>query len=164
MAIFSIAFFNPCAYINSKKFFVKCQISHTKNKMKWIVEHEIFGPVIMDTEKQTYTHLDWNNFKWINGCRYLENMTLFEEAKCSKSIVPFVCTAFKKSGKRTVTTLMDWNNRIFNFYNVELIKNKWTRNCVDGLISGKCYLIVLERNTLAVNNAIILQFKELKKE
>jgi len=135
--------------------------------MKWIVQHELYGPVLLDTDTQSYTHIDYDTVKFFNRngkqCRYFNNMKEFDESIIKVAVVPLVCTDYKPIKKRTITGFIDHNNRIMNFFNVEMINERWARNEITGASKGKCYFAILEKNQLAVNDYLLLSLLEMEK-
>jgi len=135
--------------------------------MKRIVDHEQYGPVLFDTTTQTYQYFDHSKYKMFNRngkqCRYFDDMKDFDESLAKIAIVPLVCTDVKAIKKRTLACFIDHNNRVMNFFNVEMINCRWARNEIFGALKNKCYFAILEKNNLAVNDYLLLSLLELEK-
>lgn len=161
MDVLTCAFFETCACMFFQKLCQICQIFHIHKHMKRIVNHEIYGPVIFDTATQSFEHIDYADFKFIDGERYFENVISFEHSSSRMAIVPLVCVGVKAIKKRTIANFLDWNNRVLNFFNVEMIEEKWTKNSIEGAIVNKCYLAVLQRNELAINDYLLIKLQSI---
>ena len=131
--------------------------------MKRIVDHEVYGKVILDTDTQTYEYIDHSDFTFIDAERYFKDAISFDNSSSTIGYIPVVCTAVKQIKKRTLATFLEWNNRILSFYNVEMIEAFWTHNAIEGVAINKCYVILLQKNNLAVNEYILLKYKEVRK-
>lgn len=133
--------------------------------MEWIVDHEIYGKVLLNTETQTYKHIEQNRGKIFtyNGkqCAFFDSMSEFIDSDADIAVVPFVCLGTKTIKKRTMATLLDINNAPCEYYNVELINGRWVRNEISKLFKSKCYFCILSKNKLAINDCILMSVLEI---
>lgn len=133
--------------------------------MEYIVEHEIYGKVLLNTETQTYKHIEQNRNKIFTysgkQCAFFDSINEFIESDIEIAVVPFVCLGTKAIKKRTMATLLDINNDVCNYYNVELINGRWVRNNISNLFKSKCYFCILSKNNLAINDCILMSVLEI---
>lgn len=133
--------------------------------MEWIVDHELYGKVLLNTETQTFKHVEQNSKKIFNykgkNCIFFDSISDFKESDYDIAVIPFVCLGVKAIKRRTMSTLLDINNVPCDFYNVELINGKWVRNEISKLIKSKCYFCILSKNSLAINDCILLSILEI---
>lgn len=124
----------------------------------WVVEHEEYGRVILNTKTQTYTEL--KQFAYFNykgkSCRYFESILEFSESESKFGVIAVVCSNFEKVKNRTKATLIDKFNNNYEFYNVERVDNKWMHNSIDGLFKSACYFIILEKDLRAMNDGYLV--------
>ena len=125
----------------------------------WVVEHEEYGPVILNTKEQKYYYIEggitYFSYNGGNKCRFFNTIEEFYISESKNGVIPIVCTDIKKIKKRTLVTVMDRKNNVYYFYNVELIENNWVRNEIMDMFKGVCYFILINRNEEAINNCIL---------
>ena len=155
--------------------------------MKHIIKHELYGDVLFDTKTQSFLVIDYvrmygedvdtlhknNNVLMFNGgkkpFRFFDSTREFLESSVERCVVPLVCTGFKPIKKRTMITMLDINNSIIDFYNVELIgtsiygKPVWLENKIENIYTGRCYFCLLEKNSKTINDFRLLSSKEITK-
>lgn len=131
---------------------------------KWIIEHEEYGPVVFDTETQKYQYIDKNTtiFSY-NGksCRFFYSLYEFYDSGIEFGVVPIVCSANKRVKKRSMATVIDIYNNIYDFYNVEYC-NGWVKNQIINLFPGLCYFILVQRNPALINNCSIYSILKIE--
>ena len=134
---------------------------------KIIVEHDVHGKVLFDTETQQYEYYDNSNVEYFsfNGKseRYFKNTIQFLDSNVKIAVIPVVCSNIGSKGRRTYITIIDWINAYYTFYNVEMINSKWVKNNIGNLSKGKCYFIIVARHQEALNDFIILSAMQIKK-
>lgn len=127
---------------------------------KIIVEHEIHGKVLFDTETQSYEFIEPSDNTYFNfeGKRelYYKNVTDFLNSDNEQGVVPLTCVATGFKGKRSFCDLVDWENIPLTFFNVEMVDSKWWPNKIDNFIKGISYLVIIRRNKKALNDFTIL--------
>jgi len=132
---------------------------------QWIVDHELYGKVLLDTKTQTYKHLEQNSKQIFNyngkTCTFYDSINEFIESDSDIAVIPFVCLGTKAIKKRTMSTLLDINNALSDFYNVERINDRWIKNEISKLIKNRCYFCILSKNNLALNDCILLSTLEI---
>lgn len=126
---------------------------------KIIVEHEVFGNVLLDTETGMYEYVEKVNnkiFTYNNrSLPYFDHGIEFLESNVNMGIFPAVCTEYKKMKKRYYYVLLDRLNNSFVFYNVELINYRWISNKIDDLKPGNCYFLLVEKESEAINDFML---------
>lgn len=128
--------------------------------MKLIVNHETLGKVLFDTETQEYEYVEPLNCKFFTykgkSEKYFDNVASFLESNDNIGIVPVLCAANKVKGKRTFIEVIDHANYNYIFFNVEMINSRWVTNYISGMVTNKCYFIILKRNREATNDCILM--------
>lgn len=133
--------------------------------MEWICDHEVYGKVLLNTKTQTFKHVEQVSKQIFNykgkQCEFFDSVSEFIESDSEIAVVPFVCLGVKAIKRRTMATLLDINNAICDYYNVELINGRWVRNEISKLLKSKCYFCILSKNVLAINDCILLSTLEI---
>lgn len=136
---------------------------------KKIVEHEEFGPVLLDTSTGTYQYFEPQQRTWFirNGSwvEFFESVPEFLRSKAEIAVVPVVCAdaGRVKRGKRLYIDVIDWDNNNYKFYNWEPICKKWVENKSKYIYKGRLYFLLLEKNQYAMNDMLLLSALEIKK-
>ena len=132
---------------------------------EYIVSHELYGKVLLNTETQTFKHIEQNSKQIFNykgkNCVFFDSISEFRESDYNTAVIPFVCLGTKTIKRRTMSTILDINNEPCDFYNVELINGRWVRNEISKLIKSKCYFCILTKNSVSINDCMILSTLEI---
>lgn len=134
---------------------------------KIILEHDIFGPVLYDTIEGTYEYIEPSTSKKFryNGKKssYYDNISEFLESNENQAVVPCVCIENKPIKRRTVATVVCYDNNPYSLFNVEMIDSKWKENKIENLQRGKCYFMLVIKDAAAMNDFRLLSTMEIKK-
>lgn len=134
---------------------------------EWIVNHEIYGKVVLNTKTQLYKYIETEGnrtFKY-NGkeCPFFDSIFDFVSAEVRFGVIPVVCTLSKQVKRRMLINLVDASNNLYNFFNVELIDGWWKKNNLEGIYNSKCYFVIVERNKQGLNNCMLVSSLEIEK-
>lgn len=134
---------------------------------KVIINHEVFGPVLLDTETQTYEYIEHNNEVMFNKddkkVAFFNSGLEFINSGINMGVIPMVCVEHKLHKRRTYIELIDINNYTYTFFNVEMIDSRWVENKIDKFIKGRCYFVLLLSDIKAMNDFRLLSQMEIKK-
>ena len=133
---------------------------------KKLVEHELFGYVLLDTETQTYECIYKQTVNFENNGKKTEffNSTVdFLNSESKMCVIPFICVEHTSHKRRTYVEIIDINNYSYKFFNVELIDSRWIENKISNFIKGRCYFVLLQKDIRAMNDCRLLSCMEIKK-
>jgi hypothetical protein len=127
---------------------------------KIIAEHEKFGKVLLDTISYTYEYLPIpaEKYFYLDNKRevFFDTITKFLDSDSQQAVVPFVCSDTGIKGRRTFCELIDWDNRPFKLFNVEMINSRWVNNNIINFRKHTVYFVIIRKNNNAVNDFLVM--------
>ncbi len=130
-----------------------------------VVDHQIEGKCLLDTETFEYYLLPYLNNKITFNSKlfnYAETIEDFINGDEIQSVIPVFCADVKKDKRRFFASIITGND-IINIYNVEKINDRWAHNAIDIMEKLNVYFIFCKKDKSFDNGFMILRAKLIER-